>query len=142
MNIRYYYFGRTKDSKHQGIITIAAFVDDKRTVANVGLAFCSPHDQFSKSRAREIAHGRMVRGRARFKSTPVLDTTGKDPVMVTMNVPIAGHEVHKKHAVDITPGQKPSEAIIHYFNNDIKRADLPSWCRKWVLQPHHLRPCS
>ena len=53
MNTRFYY----KHLENGGVITAAA-VRDEQGYQHLGLAFCSPKDQFTKARARQISLGR------------------------------------------------------------------------------------
>ena len=53
MNTRFYY----KHLENGGVITAAA-IRDEQCYQHLGLAFCSPKDQFTKARARQISLGR------------------------------------------------------------------------------------
>jgi hypothetical protein len=44
----------------EGFVTAAISIDDFDMI-HVGLAFCSPRDQFSRAKGRRIATGRLVK---------------------------------------------------------------------------------
>ena len=58
----FYYFGRKpglSDTKHNGIVAVAAEVDYDTRKVGLAFAFCSPKDQFVKTKARAMAAGRI-----------------------------------------------------------------------------------
>ena len=106
--VRFYYFGRPKEGRHQGVITMAVSVDEGYTQAKFAMAFCSPRDQFCKERGRCIAQGRLEANR--------------------------GYE----QQIQIPKDMKPSVAICEFFNNALDRAVLPQWARDWVIVSDNL----
>lgn len=59
-----------------GGATLAVMWDAGRTLAKVGVAFCSPKDQYSKKRGRAIAFGRLATMRRYSFSFPVRSGEG------------------------------------------------------------------
>jgi hypothetical protein len=58
----FYYFGRKQavsDTRHNGIVAVAAEVDYDTKKVGLAFAFCSPKDQFVKTKARAMAAGRL-----------------------------------------------------------------------------------
>ena len=63
-DIGYLYFGRRLQGEHNGVITAAFRVDSESSdrgciLLNIGMAYCSPRDQFNKTMARKIATNRI-----------------------------------------------------------------------------------
>jgi len=49
--------GKKGKAGHSGILTVATKIEDGNV--KIGLAFCSPHDNFEKAKGRMIAIGQM-----------------------------------------------------------------------------------
>ena len=53
------HFGNRGQEKHRGVVTLAYTHDAKTNDVQIGAAFCSPKDQFSKAYGRMIAQRRL-----------------------------------------------------------------------------------
>jgi hypothetical protein len=164
--VRYYYFGRQKGGRHGGIISMAVQVAPDYSAVEFAMSFCSPKDQFSKVRGRNIAHGRLDCSREaehtdlqpQFKQmeaeyAAMLQNMLANPAEFSL-----GNGQSKLHAlmermsevyqrmnapcmrykVPMADTETPSEAICRFFNTDIPRSSLPQWCRGWQLKPDNL----
>lgn len=94
----------------QGRATIAYRIEDHphRRIAFVGVAWCSPLDQFSRPLGRRIAAGRMEK---------------KPFWQLTVSHNLEGRELHKQARREIRAAMK---SVVEFGT----RCDLPWWVRR------------
>lgn len=61
--VKFVYFGnRSQASNHEGVITIASYVDECSNRAYYGVSYCSPSDVYDKKKGKLIAYERLCTG--------------------------------------------------------------------------------
>jgi hypothetical protein len=105
-DVRYLYFGRhpAETHKHKGVVAVAyRQPPPEADELDIGVAFCSPHDTFCKSRSRAIASGRL--------------TCQKRDTAVT---------------IPVTPGEDLHKTVTDFLSSDTftKSKKVPRWLSK------------
>lgn len=65
-NVKFVYFGdRSTANNHDGVITVASYVDEEKKHVYYGVAYCSPGDTYDKRKGKWLAYERLCTGQRR-----------------------------------------------------------------------------